>query len=467
MPASARLPRLVAWAWVGVLVVCLGVAFANHGWPFVDTLKVLYTAKVLNIKGAIIDAFRREVEYRPIFTISTKLIYDVAGLRVWVYKAITLAQFAAILGCYLALFRVATKRDALAACLAIGCFVGLHSTRVLFTFYPISLHSLALLLILVTAVLAVNADRPRRWFWYFALSLIAPMVLELGILAPMLVVVLALAGAPGVDRRGAIGSVAGFLIYAVVRVSLSPIGGQVPWFLHESGLGFSMVEDHRLRELFGHAPYLFWIYNVVATLMTVLFSEPRGGQFNFLAGLIVGATPAWQWAHLVSSILTTLIVAWAIVGRRLEGRERHLAGLGATLLFAGSLFGFLYTRDRIALAAGAGYAVLVFVAFSRLTAPAGWRRPLAVSLASLVFALWTVRDIEAVLHVRDRAYENYLDWVSRYDATGALLVPDAEFREQMHAAVMASPPPDPGCDPAWTKRIFERIFPGPGQNCGG
>ena len=90
-----------------------------------------------------------------------------------------------------------------------------------------------------------------------------------------------------------------------------------------------------------------------------------------------------------------------------------------------------------------------------------------MSLASLVFALWTARDIEAVLHVRDRAYENYLDWVSRYDATGALLVPDAEFREQMHAAAMASPPPDPGCDPAWTKRIFERIFPGPGQNCGG
>lgn len=462
---TSRVSSFLIWSWAGLLTLGMAIAFSYHGWPLVDAPQVLYVAHRLNLKGTIIDAFTRDIEYRPLFTIAVDLLYAVFGTNLTSYKVITVGQFAAILWCLIALFRVTSRHQAMAACVALSCFVGLLSSQILFNFYPVSHHSLSLLCILLTAVLCLRPRRPSHAACYFLLSLAAPFVLELGILVPAVLLVLWWAGAPGVTRRDVVWGLAGAALYAVIRASFSSIGADAPWYYAESGLGFEMADRDHLADAFGHAPLLFWLYNIIATLFTVLFSEPRAGQYKFIASLIGGNTQPWQWINVTTSVVTTGVAAVVIARQRLEGHQRLLLVLGCTLLFAGSLFGFLYTRDRIALAAGTGYALLVFVAVSVLLERFTYVRAAPVALALILLAAWTWRAAGSMLYVRDRAFESYVDWVLRYDQDGAALVPDATLRETLHAAAIAAPPPDPRCGPEWTRRYFQRLLTGPVSQC--
>jgi hypothetical protein len=311
---------------------------------------------------------------------------------------------------------------------------------------------------LAAAVLCLSARRPFFAACYLLLGFAGPLVLEVGILVPVVLVALWWAGGPGVTRRDVLWGVIGFASYAILRASFSGAGLDAPWFYAESGLGFQTVDREDLAAPFGHAPYLFWLYNVGATMFTVLFSEPRSGEYRFIASLIQGQTLPWQWINVTLSGLTTTVVAGVILRRRPEGHQRLLVVAGSVLFLAGSLLGFLYVRDRVALAAGAGYAILVYVATSLLVEPRAQRSIASLALALLLFAGWTWRGAGSMLYVRDRAFESYADWVLRYDAAGAREIPDAEIRETLHAAAMDGAPPDPRCDPDWTRRYFERLL---------
>src|SRR6185436_9841923 len=156
--------------------------------------------------------------------------------------------------------------------------------------------------------------------------------------------------------------------------------------------------------LFAHAPWLFWGYNVAATLMTVLASEPRVGRFQFIEGLLRGNVQPWLWLHVLSSVATTCAVGIVLLCMRtLTQRDRLIAAFGTILILGGSLLGFLYTRDRIGLPGGIGYAMLVYVAASAVLerqAP----RPQRVA-ASLVVAIlgacWLIRVGETYVTIRD------------------------------------------------------------------
>ena len=58
--------------------------------------------------------------------------------------------------------------------------------------------------------------------------------------------------------------------------------GAPPSVYTGSGLGFSAQTPEDLRNMFQHAPWLFWIYNVTATFLTVVVSEPRAGVYSFV-----------------------------------------------------------------------------------------------------------------------------------------------------------------------------------------
>ena len=109
---------LVPWLWAGLLFAGMVVQFSYHPWVFVDTPSELYLAKSLNIKGIAIQGFTAEVEYRPLRLVAVDLSSTVADANLTVFKATTVVQFAGILWCLVALFRVRTGYQALAACLA-------------------------------------------------------------------------------------------------------------------------------------------------------------------------------------------------------------------------------------------------------------------------------------------------------------------------------------------------------------
>ena len=100
---------LVPWLWAGLLFAGMVVQFSYHPWVFVDTPSELYLVKSLNIKGIAIQGFTAEVEYRPLRLVAVDLSSTVAGANLTVFKATTVFQFAGILWCLVALFRVRRK----------------------------------------------------------------------------------------------------------------------------------------------------------------------------------------------------------------------------------------------------------------------------------------------------------------------------------------------------------------------
>ena len=458
-------PR-VPWLWAGLLFAGMVVQFTYHPWNFVDTPNYLYEAKTLDFKEIAIKGFTAGVGYRPLFRVGVDLLYGIVGANLSVFKAIVVVQFAGILCCLIALFRVITGYQALAACLALSCFVGLHTSSILLGFFPLGHHSIALLGLLSTAVLCMSAHRSWYPACYFAVCLVLPFTIELGLLLPPMLVSLWWAGAPGVQRRDVAWGLSGVALYVIVRAIFSPAGVDVPWISTESGFGLGQIDPEGFSNTFGRMPFLFWVYNVMASLMTVLFSEPRDGTFEFIRSLSAGTTQPWQWIQIATSLATTSAGIVVLTRRRLEGHQRQLLVLGCVLLLSNSLLGFLYARDRVSLAAGAGYALLVFLTASSLVESGRYRRMGAVGLLVLLLAGWTWRSAESMLSVRDHAFESYSDWILRHDPERPRGVPDPTLLRRLYVASIASPPPDPRCAPEWTRRYFQRLLSRLITDCG-
>ena len=459
---SARVHWLPT-AWALVWIIVCGLAFFTIPWPYVDVVNVLRDATSWSWQDSIRNAFSRDVEYRPLFTLGVKAAYQIVGLRLWLYQALVLLQFAAALALLISLFRPMSVRRAIAACVALSCIVGLHSTRILFGFWPLNHHSGGLVLLLLAAALALDPrTRPRDWI-YFPLTVVALLLLESGLIIAPLVAILWWVEAPGVGLRGVLSAAAGVAVYLVIRLGFGTVGDSLGIYT-SSGLGFSDVNPETLRNIFEHAPWLFWSYNVVATFLTVLASEPRAGVYRFVGSLLRGETPLWQWIQVGSSLLTTALIAVALfVSKPTSTRDRLLLVVGVTLIVFGSALGFLYTRDRIALSAGVGYAILLYVMVARLLEDDDrgrpeWQRRLAYGAIAMIGVAWIVRSAETFFQLRDSAWDFHLEWTDRYAELGGTTQSQTELLQTLRSAALQSTPVDPRRDPSWTYALFERRF---------
>jgi len=440
--------------WCIAVTLLLGSAFREVGWSYVDTANNLSAAADSRSWHELTsDALTKSVEYRPLLDLGTRSAYRVLGLSIEAYQAIVVIEFGLLLIALIVLFRPSGWRRAVAAILALSVAVGLHTSRILFLFNPLNAYLTSLLLVLV-AVFIVITPKPHIVEWILLpLTVIALFWLELGVLIVPLVIGAWFASAPDTTWRSVAASIAGLAIYLVARLGFGPgMGPDVP----DTGLGFSMLSAADRLAMFGERPWLLWLYNVGATLMTVLASEPRAGTFRFVAALRVDAVPAWMWLHVVSSVLTTVIVFLAVPGIRTRpSRDRLIAVLGGVLLIGGSVLGFLYTRDRIGLAAGIGYAMLAYVAVTALLERQA-SRWISIGATALVVMLgigWSLRVGEMYVALRETAWDFHHEW-----ARDEAQAPPDTIVGRMRAAALRNPPPDPQRDPPWTYELFERRF---------
>lgn len=459
------------WPWIPLAcalayVAVFGQVFSSVRWPYVDLYYTLSEAARWDWLQYVQYTFGRDVEYRPLFTLAIKLAYEVVGLQLWFYVALVIAQFGAVLALLVWLFRPVGLGPGLAACVAVGCVVGLHTTRVLFMFVPLNGHSAGLILVLFAIALAIDPrTRPVDWV-FLPLTLGALLMLESGLLIAPLVIALWWVNAPGVGRRGVAAMLGGVAAYLAIRLTFSAVGAP-PAIYTDSGLGFAERSVDDLRAIFEHAPWLFWAYNVVATFLSVAVSEPRAGIYRFVEGVLRGDAPAWSWFHVASSLVTSGAIVGALTFRPpASSRDRVLVVSGLVLITFGSALGFLYTRDRIALTASVGYVFLLYVALVRWLAwrPAtGWQRRVVVGGVCVVAAVWLVRGAERYFQIRDLAWDYHLEWTTRYqDLHGDQ--PDTELLATLRSAALAVTPADPSGDPAWSYALFERQFtPGGGR----
>ena len=459
--AVERRPSLLPIAWAIFYVVAFGSVLFSISWSFGDTVPLMQKAARLEWREAIVDAFARGVEYRPLFMLSIKAFLDTFGTPVWLYQSLVLLQFGAVLSLVVWLCLPLGVHRALAACLAVSVLCALHSTRILFGFWPLNQHSGVLVLVLLTIALAFR-EETRRFDWTLGVIALAAMFgLELGLLLAPVIVILWLSRAPGVGWRGAASVAVAAGLYVAIRLSLGTESG-IPASHNENGFGFSMITPAQVDARFGSPPLLLWIYNAGSTLLTVLFSEPRDGVFSFVESWLARDMESWRWFHVGLSALTTAIVVLGLIVRSpRSSRDRLLVVLGVALLVFGSGLGFLYTRDRIALSAGVGYALLVYVAASALMdwRPARHWVRLASRCALIVIAAgWIIRSGELLFQLRDTAWDYHLEWTARFSEKGGSTEDRTAVFEALRKEALSQVPADPRTDPGWTYVLFERRF---------
>ena len=164
---------------------------------------------------------------------------------------------------------------------------------------------------------------------------------------------------------------------------------------------FAGTPGDELAAMFGGRPFVFYAYNVVASFVTVLLSEPRHGVWSLTAGIHGGQSRsgarrqrrvirAGHGGHLPLCVDPPR--AWT--GGRLDDDDRIVL-LFALVLVANAVISYPYTKDAIMSPAGVLYAAAVFVAARDLVISLPARTRLGAATASLVLLLlsstWAVR----------------------------------------------------------------------------
>ena len=476
----ARAPFLWVLGYVGLF----GLAFSTIAWSLGDTYSHLARPALASWTQAVADAFTSGREYRPLFDLAIKASYETAGTWLPFYQALVMLLFAALLLLVVWLCRPLGPRRALAACVAVSCISALHTSRILFGFWPLNHYAAVMVLVLVVIALALRPltrgaapPEPRRrrvrsarGDWLFGLlALVAMLGLELGALIVPLSIVLWWFGAPGIGRRGVLSVVAGAAVYLVIRLTFAEYSGESLYA--DTGFVFQTVDAASLRARFGGSPWVLWIYNAGSTVLTIVASEPREGVFSFVESLLAHDMESWRWFHVGVSALTTVVIAGGLIrGWPWHERDRLLVVAGCALLVFGSALGFLYTRDRIGLAGGIGYALLLYVACASWLefpgTPEGapyensgdrWRRTTVTAVIAIVAAAWVIRSGETFFQLRDLAWDYRTEWTERFEELGARQEQTA-LLDHLRTAALAQTPADPRRDPAWTYFLFERRF---------
>lgn len=355
---------------------------------------------------------------RPIRIAQIKALFDLAsGEHYWlVYRGFHALLLIAAFLLFTHAVRVSTVPDFAALAFALVVFVGLRTFRgTVQEGFPIN-HFLE---IVVCCLLTLNLARSRGGWRGDLLAAItfvfAALTLESGVLVWIIAVAAWAVGWRGISTRGIGAMTVLAAAYAYVRFFLLSTG--LPALTERSsGYLFAVLEPEQLQELFGGQPLWFYLYNVVASALSVVFSEPTGGVFMFTGGWLSGDLPPRLVLPVVTSVATTAVLIWAAVRsrRRLDDTGRFLV-LCAVVLAANSLLSYAYTKDDIMSIAGAFYALAAFAGMRVLLQQVGHLRGAAaiavIVLAASLSAGWALRAAGVHYIMRTYAFRAQNDWV--------------------------------------------------------
>ena len=302
--------------------------------------------------------------------------------------------------------------------LGLAVLVGHHAfTGTVTEAFPINTFLTVVICCFAAAALALGQE--RRWNSLLAVALFvyAALSVESGLLVFVVFAVAAMTGARGVPKPGLIALAVALAGYFVLRFAVLDVGTPA---LSErsSGFGFSVLDPPELARRFADRRLAFYAYNVVASGLSVLFGEPRGGVFRLTDGLRLGAPYPAILATAVATTAATVLVA-VFAWRRLPAwRERlfthedRLVLLFLAVLPANAAMSFPYTKDVIMSPAAAFMALAVFVAARELLVPPEGARPSALALAGCVVlsVAWSVRLLSMHVEMRVAQHKVREDW---------------------------------------------------------
>lgn len=444
---------MTARHWTALAALAALALAAGLAWCIAASPLTLYDGLGPILDSSRVDdavaIFRRAMDtpgyLRPLRLAQIKAAYDLAPANpIGTFKAIHVALTLAAFLAFVAWLRPSSAAEAAAALVALVVVAGHHSMFMLLAeAYPINHFLEMVVLALLLALLARGA--PRWWKAVLApiILIVALATLESGLLLAVVAVTCWLVGWRGITGRGVIACLVVVAGYFWIRFGVLQI---VSPGLDEraAGWGMSRLEPEELIARFQANRLPFYAYNVVSSLLDVLFSQPRNGTWIMARRWIDGDFTPWMAIHLGSSLIISLMLLAAAVralprwwSSTLDDRDRFVL-LAVAMVGANAVISFGYVKDDVLSLGATFYAAGAFAVLARAAerASAGGRgRQVAAAVLIAASLLWTVRATGTFFSLRAFAYRTGADW-ARYSLEREL-------------------PADAATD--HTRRLFERM----------
>jgi hypothetical protein len=404
--------------------------------------------------------------FRPFRRALIKIVFDASGGHYYLaFRGFQALEVLVLLLLVVRMLRVRSSAALTALPLGLAILVGIH------TFAGAVREGLPInhfLTILICCAAAVNlAQATRTWLTdvgAVALLIAAMLTIESGLLIWAIFATAYVVGYRGVSRRGLMALTACVAMYFVGRFVL--IGGAAPGLNERSaGFGFSVLNPDELVHRFGSNPLPFYAYNIVSAISSVVFAEPRGGVWVLTRELTTGRPEPWQIVNVVTSVLTTVLIArYAILrsehwrARRLDEADRFLI-IFLVILPLNALFAGGYEKDVIMSPAGLFYAVAAYVVFTELLSGVTLRA--APSLVLLVAIGWSVRFVGIDDNLRARAlsvqdeWAYYDDWARNQPNDVRLSAEEEAIRQHLYEDAVLRAPRVPQLSLGVLDRMFD------------
>jgi hypothetical protein len=467
--AVAASPRATPWTAVSYAygaLVTLGLGYCLLGMPIqlTDSFGNMVSTGQQSFWDLVYNQFYARSYLRPFLWGNLWIVQALSGGRYfeW-FRGYHVAQIALVVMLFIRLLRPRTALDAAAVPIGLAALVGIHTfTGNVVEAFPIN----TFLTILVCCLLAADlALAERRWWRDVAAALLlvfAALTVESGLLVAVVLVAGSMAGGRGLSRVGVASVFALVAGYFAIRFLYLDVGS--PGLSERStGFGFSTLETDDLVARFGNSPLPLYAYNVLASLGSLLFAEPRGGIFGVTRDVLAGEPRTAYLVGVTASVLGTAFIAVYIWQRRVDWwRRRFDRGDQLVVVFvlvalANAAISYAYTKDVIMSPAGVFYALALAVAVRRAIQPGtgGVVRSVAVAaLLAVTASAWGLRAVGTHIAVRESAQKVRNEWAYAeqwFQREGQTQqTPDAQrLRRQLEADAIVRHPPQPGLAGDW------------------
>ena len=469
-----------AWSRIAygyALLLGLGLAYFLVLMPYQvsDNLEHLLILQFQPIDGLLVDRLTGPASVRPLMWMQQKVLFDLSpeGRYFTTYKVFHVLQLLAVVVLFIRLLRVRTPTDLSASALALTALVGIHTFNVTMREgYPVN-HFMT---VLVCCLVVVNLAMSHPGWWRDVVAVLvfayAAFTFETGLLVWVCIVTAYAIGWRGVSGKGVAAATGMLALYFVVRYFVLDVGVRTLASM-SSGYGFSVRNTDELERLFGDMPLMFYLYNIVSSAMTVLFSEPRSGVFQFTSFLVRGEVPPWSIVNVVTSVIGTTLIGIFVVRRapywrhRSFNHEDRLLLLFLAVLPANATMSYPYIKEVVMSPAGMFYAAALFVAVRHVVEKFSVypSRVAAAGVAIVLLLLsggWTLRTVTLVTSMRATAFVNRSDWavadehMNRNRPEWRGRHPDAErLFQSLREEVVRASVPQPYTMPRWTRDWFD------------
>ena len=358
--------------------------------------------------------------FRPGKRITIKALFDLSGGNFyWWYRGFHALEMLVLAVIFVRMLRPKAWDTAALVPLALAMIAGSHLFLDIYReAFPVQ-HFLTIVIFAVAAVLLAQAR--GGWLVDAAAALlfvVSAATIESGLLIWVIFVAAYAVGYRGVSRRGLAALTSLFVLYFVFRFGW--LGGGIP-AIGERDTGFLLADGSAdaVRRMFGASPWLLYGYNFITAMTCVLFAEPRAGTFMFIRSVLDHNTAPWQVLTVVTSTLTSVVIAWYVVSRIRTWRlfnvpeDDRLVALFLVLLPANAAFDIVYEKDVVLSVAGIFYIAAATIALRRvleIASSPSWRSAIAYAVLILVACGWSMRAIGTQYRLREVASINRNDW---------------------------------------------------------